>query len=199
MSLNGILAAEMTVRQMKVLAGKARSKGAATKHDATLAVLCALADRGRALSGDEEGRLAKVLEVLPAAAQRKIRASPPAQRELARVECAASACTHWRELSRVLERYPPSVFLSIVLRHAKSAQKSDLEQRLKKANYLPLAAEAIYLNEILADSLRDGRTTDLDEQEDKKAFALAYALAKGRRPEIPAPASDASGSEPARV
>ena len=104
MSLVGVLQAEMTLVQMKTLAGKARGKGATRKDEIVLGVLIALAERG-----------AEGLADLPEAAQRKLRASPAAQRELnCRIKVAAADCSNWRQLKKVLERFPPSVLLQIL-------------------------------------------------------------------------------------
>lgn len=104
MSLAQIISDDMTVEQMRTLAGKKRSKGAKVKEECMHGVFLALAARGE-----------KGVEALPLAAQKKLGASPVAQRELERVRQAASGgCDSWMELKQVLQRFPPSILLQIL-------------------------------------------------------------------------------------
>ena len=110
MSLNGILSDELTVVKMRALAGKHRCKGATTKADLICGVLLALSER-------ENGK-----QALPVSAQKKIAASPVAQRELSRVSQAVQQCANWRQVRQVLERFPPSILLQILSEEMTVAQ-----------------------------------------------------------------------------
>lgn len=72
-----ILNDEMTVAQMKAMAGKTRSAGAAIKDELVYAVLLAMAERG-----------AKAMRDLPASAQTRIEAAPAALEWVKMVERA---------------------------------------------------------------------------------------------------------------
>lgn len=102
MSLSTCLSS-MTVADMKALAGKTRSKGAKTKDEAQLAALLALGVRGAA-----------AIEQLPVAVQQKIERSAPAKRELERIQMASLESVDWRDFGAVLDRFPPSVLLTIL-------------------------------------------------------------------------------------
>ena len=100
--LRGIITTELTVEQMQSFAGVRRSKGAKNSAELMHAVLLRIADEGE-----------KAIAELPPSAQRKLTALP-AQRELRRIEVAASESSTWAELRGVLERFPPSVLLQIL-------------------------------------------------------------------------------------
>ena len=103
MSLSGILNAELTPAAMVAIAGGKRSKGADTKEEKLIALELALAAAPK-----------KFTRRLPEAAQRKLRTSPAAQRELSRISTASAQCSNWRQLQRVLDRFPPSVLFQII-------------------------------------------------------------------------------------
>ena len=111
MSLQTIVSADMSVAQMRTLAGKTRSKGAADKSELLFAVYLTLAEREAAL------------DQLPAETQKKLRGSPVAQRELKRCKMAsAGECSNWLALRSVLEFFPPSILLHVLSEEMTAAQ-----------------------------------------------------------------------------
>ena len=111
MSLLSIVQDAMTVAQMRSVAGATRSKGASTKDELVFGVLLALSQRGE-----------KAVEQLPVEAQKKLRGSPVAQRELKRVATAAAACSTGLALRSVMEFFPPSILLHVLDEEMTAAQ-----------------------------------------------------------------------------
>mmetsp|Transcript_19681 Transcript_19681/g.41872 ORF Transcript_19681/g.41872 Transcript_19681/m.41872 type:complete len:212 (+) Transcript_19681:1-636(+) len=114
MSLAAILGSFLSATELLALAGKRKSKGATTKEDQILAASLALAH--------ERERLSK----LPVLAQKKIAASPAAQRELSRLTMAAPLCSNWRQFKRVLDRFPPAVLFQILDEEMSAGQMREL-------------------------------------------------------------------------
>lgn len=109
MSLASCLSDNMTPASMRSFAGF-RAKGAKSKEDALTALLLCL--------GQDE----TAVKSLPDAAQKKLRSSPVAQRELKRIRLAAGDCKTWRQFEQVLAFFPPCVLLHVLNEEMSSAQ-----------------------------------------------------------------------------